>query len=394
MIENFVVRQRPMKNVDIRSFNDLCTIHKAINFAQGLCHIECLPEKNIGVDAHIAALNAGRFEPKFDTYSSHFGLPALRKVVAVMARDYNGLDISAENVMITVGGLGACHCALEACVDPYEEVILLEPFYPYHLNQLLAKHMKPKTVRLRGPAWSLDEDDLQAAVTKRTRAIIVTNPSNPNGKVFSREELERIARFCCNNNLVAIADEAYEFMTFDGRRHISLASLPGMSERTITLWSFGKMLSTTGWRLGCAVASEKQLFEMGKSNECVAACGPTPGQHGLIPALQDIDQFRMHGALFQKKRDLVCGGLEAAGIPFSKPEGAAYVLADVTGLKSKWKLTNSEQVTIRMIQDFGVGGVPAKDFFSDDTGLDFVRFCFAVKDPEAEEGARRLAMIH
>jgi aminotransferase len=391
---NEIVRQRPMKNADIRRFNDLCTKHKAINLAQGLCHIECSDEKGFAIDGYIGALNAGRVQPGFDTYCDHFGLAALREAVAKKANAYNGLDVSAKNVMITVGGLGACHCALEACVDPHEEVILLEPFYPYHLNQLLAKHMKPKPVRLRGPAWSFDEDDLQAAVTSRTRAIIVTNPSNPNGKVFSREELETITRCCCRNNLIAIADEAYEFMTFDGRRHISLASLPGMSERTITLWSFGKMLSTTGWRLGCAVASEEQLFEMGKSNECVAACGPTPAQHGVIPALQDIDRFRRHGVLFQKKRDLVCGGLEAAGIPFSKPEGAAYVLADVTGLKSKWGLTNSEQVTIRMIQEYGVGCVPAKDFFSDDTGLDFVRFCFAVKDPDAEEGARRLAMLH
>jgi aminotransferase len=392
MIE--IVRHRRTRNADIRRFNDLCAIHKAVNLAQGLCHIECLKEKDVGIFAYIEALIAGRAQPFFDTYCGHLGLPVLREVVAAKARDYNGLDVTADNVMVTVGGLGACHCALEACVDPGEEVILPEPFYPYHSNQLLAKHMELRPMRLREPAWSFSLDDLEAVRTKRTRAIIVTNPANPNGKVYSREELEWIAKFCCDHKLIAIADEAYEFMTFDGRKHISLASLPGMSDRTITLWSFGKLLSTTGWRLGCAVASVDLIHELGKSNECVAACGPTPAQHAVAAALKDIAPYLEHSALFQAKRDIVCGGLQAAGIPFWKPEGAAYVLADVSGLMSEWNLANSEEVTIRMIQEYRVGCVPAKDFYSDETGMHLVRFSYAVKDADAYEGARRLALLH
>jgi aminotransferase len=222
---------------------------------------------------------------------------------------------------------------------------------------------------------------------------VINTPANPSGKVFSREELDIIAKFCLDHDLIAITDEVYEFMVFDGLEHVSLATLPDMWPRTVTISSFGKMLSATGWRVGYVIAPEELIREIGYSNEYEAACAPAPAQWAVAAALEDIEPFLEHAAIFQRKRDDLCDPLEKAGFPFCRPSGAAYVLVDVSDLMAHWGMTRSEEVTLRLISRHGIGTVPADDFYLDGSGKRQIRFCFAVKDALLQDAAARLELF-
>jgi aminotransferase len=200
-----------------------------------------------------------------------------------------------------------------------------------------------------------------------------------------------ISQFCQTHDLLAITDEVYEFMLFDGLEHISLATLPGMWPRTVTISSFGKLLSATGWRVGYAIAPEELIREMGYSNEYEIACAPAPAQWAIAAALEDLRPFREHGALFQKKRDILCDALEKSGFRFQRPSGAAYVLVDVASLMAAWGVRSSEEITLKLIETPGIGTVPAEDFYLDDSGRLQIRFCFAVTDALLTDAAVRLA---
>jgi aminotransferase len=238
------------------------------------------------------------------------------------------------------------------------------------------------------PDWSFSMDDLEAAVTEKTRAIILNTPSNPSGKVWVRAELEQIAAFCKKHDLFVFTDEIYEHFVFDGLEHLSFASLPGMWDRTITISGLSKTFSITGWRIGYCVCPEQWAEAIANFNDLVYVCAPTPLQHGAAAGLLALDDeyFRALSAKYQAKRELLCGALDAAGLTPCVPQGAYYVLADASSLPGD----DGKSRAMFLLREIGVACVPGETFFKSAVGRDLVRFCFAKEDDVIEDACRRL----
>lgn len=386
---------RDLRHSQIRLYNELCAQYGAINLAQGLFLVERRPEKASAIEEFQGALN----DDTKSTYKGYPGIPELRAVIVDMARAYNRfswLDANAVDtqVIVTAGALSGSACAYEAFLpDPDDEVLLFQPFYSYHGDQLKSKNRRFRAVTLRAPDWTFSADDLEAAWSPNVKMLVINTPANPCGKVFTTSELRVIADFCIRHNLIVIADEVYQFMIFDGREHVSIATLPGMPERTVTLGSVGKLLAATGWRIGYALGPQRLVDEMSKVSEFTNACPNVPAQYAAVKGVQRLELLLEHRTFYQRKRDILCGGLRAAGIEHWVPEGGGYVLADLSTLIEACGVTSSEDVVRRLIVYPGVGGVPAQDFYLDDTGRTKVRFSIGVTDDLLHEAARRLATL-
>src|SRR5246500_133188 len=313
---------------EIRAMTVACADVGAINLAQGVCDTD--PPHPV-VEAAIQAIRDGH-----NIYVRLDGIAALREAIAQKLASFNGIDADPNaNVLVTSGATGALHAAIMATLDPGDECIVFEPFYGYHTASLNSLRVKPTIVSLAAPDWTLDLDRLRAAITPRTRGMILNTPANPSGKVFSRPELEAIAELAIEHDLFVFTDEIYEYFLYDGERHISLATLPGMAERTITLSGFSKTFSVTGWRLGYLTASERWIPAIGYFHDLLYVCAPSPLQHGATAGLLHLpgDFYRQIAREHQSKRDRLCSALSDAGLTPSVPAGAYYVLADVTKLE-------------------------------------------------------------
>jgi len=362
---------------EIRSMSVECDRIGGVNLAQGVCDTELPPPAARGaVDAIDRGLN---------TYTRLDGIAPLRAAIAAKLSAFNGIRADPETeILVTSGATGALYTAALALLDPGDEVILFEPFYGYHWNTMLSLRAVPVAVTLDAPNWHLDLDCLRDAITPRTRAILVNTPSNPCGKVFSLAELEAIAALAIEHDLFVFTDEIYEYFLFDGRRHISLATLPGMSERTITISGLSKTFSITGWRVGYLTASSRWLPTIGYFHDLVYICAPGPFQYGAaagligLPAAFYSDLARE----YQQKRDQLCAALTDAGLAPSVPEGAYYVLADATRIAGR---TAAEKART-LLAATGVAAVAGSAFFASDGGENLLRFCFG-KQPEALDRA-------
>jgi aminotransferase len=378
---------------DIRKWTSVVEKVRGINLAQGNCFIETQPEFQSLVDAATEAMMNGRDHSGFNTYVHASGLNALREAVARKAREFNKLsadpDMLEGNIVITHGATGGIACAFDALIDPGDEVVIFEPFYNYHVKSLAMRSGVPRYVKLEPPDWSFDKTKLEAAVTSRTRAILVNTPCNPNGKVFTREELELIAETCHRHDLAAITDEVYEFITFDGLEHISLGSLPGMADRTITVSSFSKTMAITGWRVGYAIAPPAIAQRIRVGNEMNYICANAPFQHALAKVAQDWRQFKRLSVLYQKKRDLLLEALRTAGFIVHSPRGAYYIMADF----SPFGFADDMTAVRELINRVGVGAVPGTAFFNGGNGKTQLRFCFALRDEALQEAGERLRML-
>lgn len=270
---------------EIRAMTLACTAVNGINMAQGVCDTD--PPAAV-VKSAVEALRSGQ-----NIYTRLDGIAALREGLARKFARYNGLTLTPENqIMVTCGATGAMHAALKALLNPGDECLILEPFYGYHVSTLRAQRVVPVTVPLIQPGFALDLDRLNAAVTSRTRAIILNSPGNPSGKVFTQPELEQLADFAQRHDLFVLTDEMYEYFLYDGRRHLSIAALPGMFERTITISGFSKTFSVTGWRLGYLAAHERWLPAIGYFHDLTYICAPAPLQHGAATGLLELpDSF-------------------------------------------------------------------------------------------------------
>ncbi|WP_270049200.1 pyridoxal phosphate-dependent aminotransferase [Cyclonatronum proteinivorum] len=301
---------------------------------------------------------------------------------------------SEEEVMITNGSTGAFVAACLTLLEPGDEVIQFEPFYGYHVQLLKVLGFKPKFVPLRGRSWEVDFDALRAAIGPRTKAVVVTNPGNPNGKVWQEAELKQLLRVLQEHDLWAFTDEVYEFMTYDGNRHLSLAALPSGWERTVTMSSFSKTYNMTGWRLGSAVAPAHIIEKMGLINDLIYICPPTPLQHGLAQAF-DLPEsyFTQLAADYDRKRSLFCEALSEAGFDFDPPQGAYYVFASFEPLHRAGiaGFENDEAACHTLIRETGIGTVPGRSFFSDPAqGRFWLRFCYAKEYPVLERACTAL----
>jgi aminotransferase len=358
---------------EIRAMTVACDQAGGVNLAQGVCDTE-VPSPV--VERAVEAIHQG-----LNIYTRMDGIESLRQAIAAKLARHNGMKADPDGeILVTSGATAGFQAACMALFNPGDEVVLFEPFYGYHLNTLRALRVKPVSVPLRSPDWALDLDALRRSITPRTRGIVVNSPSNPCGKIFSRTEMEAIAALAIENDLFVLTDEIYEYFVYDGARHISLATLPGMAERTISISGLSKTFSITGWRIGYLVADRRWLGAIGYFHDLVYVCAPAPFQHGAAAGLLQLPDSFYSGLSgeYQAKRDMLCAALTDAGLTPSIPQGAYYVLADVTKLPG----ATAREKARTLLRNTGVAGVAGTAFFADGRGENLIRFCFAKRDED------------
>ena len=282
---------------EIRTMSIECEKVGGINLAQGVCDTEVpLPVRK---GAQIAT------ERSYNSYSRFDGLPELRQAISRKLQAFNGMKVDPETqITVSAGSTGAFYCACLALLNPGDEVILFEPYYGYHINTLLAVEAIPTYVTMRPPYWTFTQENLEEVVTPRTKGIMVCTPANPSGKVFNRDELKWISDFARRHDLFVFTDEIYEHFVYDGLRHVSPGSLPGMAERTITISGFSKSFSITGWRIGYSVCDAQWAEMIGYINDLVYVCAPTPLQYGVAVGMEELkpDYYSELAAQYIRKR--------------------------------------------------------------------------------------------
>jgi aminotransferase len=369
---------------EIRAMSVACEQMGGINLAQGVCDT---PVPVPVQEAAIQAIQAGH-----NIYTRLDGIGRLRNAIAAkQQRDY-GLSYDPETeVLVASGATGGFHAACMALLNPGDEVLLFEPFYGYHVSTLKSLRINPCLVPLAEPDWLLDIDALRAAITPRTRAIVLNTPSNPGGKVFSMAEIQEVAAACNAHDLFLITDEIYEYFVYDGLRHISAATMPGMKERTIVISGFSKTFSVTGWRLGYVTSDKKWMGAMSYFHDLTYVCAPSAFQHGAAAGLEQLPPsfYTELAAAHQDKRTRMLSALTEAGLTPSTPAGAYYVLADATKVPGK---TAAEKAR-HLLAVTGVASVAGSAFFRPGRGENLLRFCFAKKDDDLDEACARLRRL-
>jgi aminotransferase len=328
----------------------------------------------------------------FNQYAITWGAPVLRKAIAEKVRAFNGIDCEADaNVTVCCGATECMMATMLALVDPGDEVIVFQPFYENYGPDALLSGAKPVWVPLHPPDWHFDRDELRRAFTPRTKAIILNTPNNPTGRVFTREELTFIAELCQEHNAFAFADEIYEYIIHVDRPHVSIATLPGMASRTVTISGLSKTFSITGWRLGYCIAPPEISNGIRKAHDFLTVGAPHPLQVAGAAALA-LPQSYFDGlkSSYSRRRDLFLPYLREAGFIFTEPEGAYYVMTDVTPLGG----TDDTEFVRRMIREVGVSAIPGSSFYAPrERGLTKVRFMFAKRDETLHRAGERLLKL-
>ena len=383
-VHSFAERIRGLVQSDIRRMTRECERLGGINLGQGICD---QPVPDLLKESAIAAVRGD-----LSIYSKFEGIDALRQRIAEKMAEYNGIRCHPDReVVVTVGSTGGFVAACLALVDAGEEVIVFSPFYGYHVNILRLCQAALKFVTIHPPDWRFDPKELERAFSDRTRAVIINTPSNPCGKVFSREELDFIASLCQRHDALAITDEIYEYILYDGHRHVSIGSLPGMEDRTVTLSGFSKTYNMTGWRLGYAVGAAALMEKIGLLNDLLYICAPTPLQHAVVTAFDlTPSYYERLRAEYARKLAVTCEACEEIGMRPFRPQGAYYLLVDVSGLGLSSDLDAANFLLTRA----GVASVPGSSFHASPLdGKQQVRLCFAKQDAHLEEACRRLRRL-
>ena len=374
-------RTQPFQESVIREMTRLGAEVGGVNLAQGLPDFEPAP-------AIVEALERALSNPENHQYSYTWGLGALREAVAEKSFRINAIRADPDTeVTITCGVSEGVTAAVLALTEPGDEVLVLEPWYENYVPACALAGAVPRFVPLTEPGFGLDVERLERAVTSRTRLILVNPPGHPSGRVFSRAELEAVSRICQRRGLIAVTDEIYEHMWYDGRRHVSLGSLPGMEDRTVTLSGLGKTYAVTGWRVGWAVAAPKLTALVRKVHDYLTICAPTPFQQAGVAALAlPASYYEGLRETYAARRRILLDALERAGLAFAPPEGAYYVMVDAAplGWKDDWKFVDFLARTV------GVVAVPGSSFYRRG-GRTRARLNFAKKEATLREAARRLA---
>ncbi|MEO8378293.1 MAG: pyridoxal phosphate-dependent aminotransferase [Acidobacteriota bacterium] len=370
-------RLRGLVQSDIRRMSRECERVGGINLGQGICDLPTIPEL---VDGACEAIRSSKA-----TYSKFEGIDLLRERIAAKIERFNGFSVDpATELVVTVGSTGGFAAATLATLNAGDEVILFEPYYGYHLNTLKVLGVETKFVALQQPDWSIDFDALRAAFGPKTRGIVVCTPSNPCGKVFTREELEKIAALCHEFNAWCFTDEIYEYIVYDGRRHLSMAAVD--RDVAVTISGFSKTFSVTGWRIGYVAADRRVTGPIGLVNDLFYVCAPTPLQWGIARALEIGEEYYTNlAADYQRKRDLLAEALTEGGFRPYVPQGAYYMLAEIPD-----RFANASEAAMALIEEAKVASVPGPSFYSGSRGDRLLRFCFAKDFASLEEAARRL----
>ncbi len=367
----------------IREMTRVANEYGAINLAQGFPDFE--PPQAV-VDAAKKALEEG-----YHQYAITWGANALRDAIAEKARSFNGIACDPEeNVVVTCGSTEAMMASMLALVNPGDEVLVFEPFYENYGPDAIVSGARARYVRLPWPDWTLDEEALKAAFSRRTKAIILNTPNNPTGKVFTRDELRLIADLCVDHDAVAVTDEIYEHIVYEGE-HVSIASLDGMADRTITINGLSKTYSVTGWRVGWAIAPKTIADALKRVHDFLTVGAPHPLQIAGVTALAlPTSYYRDLAAMYRKKRDFFVEALEHVGFDVAVPRGAYYIMADFRRFGKEDDLAFAK----RLVEDIGIAVVPGSSFYSDRrAGRRFVRFMFSKRDETLAEAAQRLRIL-
>jgi aminotransferase len=368
----------------IREMTRLAIEHGAINLAQGF------PDFPAPVEVKEAAVRAIRSD--INQYPITWGAREFRRAIAERFAQDTGLAIDPEReVTVCCGATEAMIASLLAVMDPGDEIIVFEPFYENYGPDAIICGARTRYVSLRPPDWTFDPQELASAFNERTRALILNTPNNPTGKVFTLGELECIAEQCQKRDTYALTDEIYQAMVYDGFRHVSLATLPGMRERTITINGMSKTYAVTGWRVGYAIAAPRISEGIRKVHDFLTVAAAAPLQEAGITALRLPEEY--YGRLradYLARRDRLMAGLERAGFRCFKPHGAYYVMTDISG----FGFPNDVEFARYLLEEIGVAGVPGSSFYSHPAlGAQQVRFAFCKTDATLDEAARRLQKL-
>ena len=355
----------------------------AINLGQGFPDEDGPSEV---LEAAVDAIRSGH-----NQYPPGIGIPELREAVADHQRRFYGIEVDPDDeVLVTAGATEAITAAVIALCEAGDEVILFEPFYDSYKAAVAIAGARPVAVPLEPPDWKFDPDRLAAAVTNNTRLVLVNTPHNPTGSVLSNDQLEDIARICRDRDLLALTDEVYEHLIFDGT-HVPLSTLPGMAERTLTVSSAGKTFSVTGWKVGWVYGPAELVSAVRTVKQFLTYVNAGPFQPAVATGLGLPDSyFKGAASALRERRDILCAGLEAAGLGVSPPEATYFVVANISPLGER----DGRDFCLSLPARCGVVAVPASAFYDDPTApRPLVRFAFCKRREVLEEAARRLALI-
>jgi len=384
-------RTAPFQESVIREMTRLGDETGSINLSQGVPDFDPPPEV---MEAAIAAIRNGG-----NQYTFTFGSPEFRAAIAKKTLRCNHIEADpASEVTVTCGVSEAMISAILGLTDPGDEVIVLEPWFEIYIPDCIMAGAVPRFVPLREPDYSIDPDELRAAFNERTRLILINTPHNPTGRMFTRSELMLIAELCQQFNVVAVADEIYERLYFDGNEHVSIGSLDGMHDRTVTVSGLGKTYSATGWRVGWAVAHERLSAAIRKVHDYLTVCAPAPFQAAGIAALSLPESYYEEmRAQFAVRRQILVDGIRSAGMTCREPQGAYYIMADFAGVDwdrekySRPEWTEDRAFAEYMAREVGVAVVPGSSFYEGRRlGRTRVRLNFAKKEETLQEAVNRL----
>ena len=368
----------------IREMNRLAVAAGAVSLSQGFPDFPCPPEIKEAAAAAIAA--------DINQYAITWGATPLREAIAARtARTYPGWSPEpATDITVTCGATEGMVAAMLGLLDPGDEILIFEPFYENYSPDAIMTGAIPRYVTLHEPAWTFDPDELRAAVTPRTRAIVLNSPHNPTGKVFSRAELETIATLCLEHDLIALTDDIYEHIVYRGE-HIPLATLPGMADRTVSINSMSKTYSVTGWRIGWVVAPADLSVGVRKIHDFLTVGAAAPLQEAAVVALHFPDAYYERlAADYRARRDAILPALRAAGFGVFEPDGAYYVMTDIAALTTD----DDDTFARHLIADPGIAGVPGSSFYSrPELGRTKLRFAFPKRLETLAAAAERLARL-
>jgi aspartate/methionine/tyrosine aminotransferase len=362
--------------------------HGAVNLSQGF------PDFPAPEDIKRVAMKA--IEDDINQYAITWGARDFREAIARKTKWYLGLDIDPETELtVTCGSTEGMIAAMMATVDPGEEVVVFEPFYENYAPDAILSDAKPRHVPMRPPDWSFDPQELRSVFNPKTKAIILCNPNNPTGKVFTRAEMEFIAGLCQEFDALCFTDEIYEHILYprEGAEigHISMAQIPGMRERTVIVNSMSKTYSVTGWRVGYCIAPPDITSAIRKVHDFLTVGAAAPlqaaGAYALSLPQEYYDRLQ---AEYRARRDLLLPVLEKAGFRTFRPDGAYYIMTDI----SAFEFADDVEFTRHLIREVGVACVPGSSFYSvPERGAQQVRFCFCKKDETLQLAAERLEKL-
>jgi aminotransferase len=380
MLEKMKPSARTAEQSGFRQVMVLAASKGCVNLGPGMCAMESHPMVREAALKAIASGNSSYAEPD--------GAPELKTAVANRYAVYNQMKITPANVLVTCGATGAFECVCKCFLEPGDEVLMFDPYYQYHARQVVERGGVVRCVGLRPPAWNFSAEELENAITEKTKLLVMANPNNPTGKVFSREELTTIGSICRKHGVIVVCDEVYEYLVSKHRPHLSMAGLPDMFEHTLTLSSAGKTFLVTGWRVGWVIGPSSVIPSLTVKSDETFLCAPAPLQHAVAECLTfGADYFEEVESQFERKRARIFAALQAARFTPHRADGAFYVLAGYERLG----YSNDFEAVKGLIEDFGVIALPGSVFSPTGKSTGMLRFCFAVEDHQLDCACDRLA---